>query len=236
MATRFPRELDYTKSAITLRPRSLLKSSTFDTKPSVSQLKTSSHKSIEPSTIMERTVTQYRRLAKSNPATSLILISLVVVVGCGTPRDRNNDLPTPSPIAHELPRLTRSQVFEARRNFKIEVLSFDASKGYGERDPVSGYCDYVRLRITNNSDVILPYLTVKTIRANQFGEIVGWSRVPSIPTDAIKPGDTIDIDYYPKGHMDSFIALVDKIVVVIETENKIGSASEQFFRELQNLL
>jgi hypothetical protein len=105
-----------------------------------------------------------------------------------------------------------------------------------ERDPVSGYRDYVRLRITNNSDVILPYLIVKTIRTNQFGEIVGWSRAPSIPTDAIKPGDTIDVDYYPKGHMDSFIALVDKIVVIIEAENEIGSESEQFFRELQNII
>jgi len=133
-----------------------------------------------------------------------------------------------------LVHLTRREVFEARKNFMVEVVSFDASKGYGTRDPVSGFTDYVRLRITNNSNVTLPYLTVKTIRANQFDEIVASSRAPSIPVSQIKPGETAEIDYYPKGHLDSFIASVDKIVVVIEPEKEIDARIAQFFKELEN--
>jgi hypothetical protein len=137
--------------------------------------------------------------------------------------------PEPPPI-----QLKRKEVFEARKNFKVEVVSFDASKGYGTRDPVSGYTDYVRLRITNNSKVRLPYLTVKTVRANQFNEIVGWSRAPAIPVSHIKPGETAEVDYYPKGHLDSAIASVDKIVVVIEPEKEINAESSHFFKELEN--
>ncbi len=123
------------------------------------------------------------------------------------------------------PRLTEKQVLEARSKYKIKVLSFDASKRYGSEIPFS---DFVRLRVTNGSSVVLPFLTVRTDRYSK-GENVGWSRAPAIPVGDLKPGQSKEIDYYPKGHLD--VVSVDRISVQIE--NQISKQHRQFFKELE---
>jgi len=130
--------------------------------------------------------------------------------------------PTSSSI---LPRLTKKQVLEARSKYKIEVLSFDASKRYGSEFPFS---DFVRLQVTNGSSVVLPFLTIRTNRYSKGAE-VGWSRAPVIPIDDLKPGQSKEIDYYPKGHLD--VVLVDRISVQIESQ--ISKQDRQYFKELE---
>lgn len=61
--------------------------------------------------------------------------------------------------------------------------------------------------------------------------MVGSSLAPSIPTQEIKPGRTVEYDYYPQGHLD--VVSVDKIT--IEVEAIFDLDSEQFFCELQNI-
>lgn len=90
------------------------------------------------------------------------------------------------------------------------------------------YADFVRLRITNNSDVVLPCLTILTKRY-AGGEMVGSSRAPSITTQDINPGGSIEYDYYPKGHLD--VVNVDRITA--EVEGIIDPEEEQFICELQ---
>lgn len=121
--------------------------------------------------------------------------------------------------------LTEKQVLEARSKYEIKVLSFDASKRYGSEIP---FCDFVRLRVTNNSSIVLPFLTVRTNRYSNGAE-VGWSRAPAIPIDDLKPGQSKEIDYYPKGHLD--IVPVDRISIIIE--NQIPKQDKQFFEELE---
>lgn len=123
--------------------------------------------------------------------------------------------------------LTRAQVLEARKHFQVEVLKFDSQHEYGAEFP---YSDYVRLRITNNSTVTLPYLTVLTSRF-AGGRLVASSRAPSIPANNIKPGESFEYDYYPRGHMDPSLANVNSLTV--EIENVIDDESMQFFRELK---
>ena len=125
-------------------------------------------------------------------------------------------------------KLTREQVFAARKRFKVQVISFDASQAFGIERP---YSDYVRLRITNNSNVTLPYLTVLTKRYDGSGKLLGSSRMPPIPADNIKPGESVEYDYYPKGHFDPIIAITKKITV--EIEQVIDQESMRFFKELQ---
>lgn len=64
--------------------------------------------------------------------------------------------PTPVPTEQTASKLTREEIFNARKKFEVKVLSFDSTQEFGVEFP---YSDYVRLRITNNSDLILPYLT-----------------------------------------------------------------------------
>jgi len=125
------------------------------------------------------------------------------------------------------PLLTEKQVLEARSKYKIKILSFDASKRYGSEIPFS---DFVRLRITNGSSFVLPFLTVRTNRYSKGAE-VGWSRAPAIPISDLKPGQTKEIEYYPKGHLD--LISVDRISVQIETQ--ISKQDRQFFKELEQL-
>jgi len=133
-----------------------------------------------------------------------------------------------APASKSAGKLTREQVLAARKKFKVQVLSFDASQAFGTERP---YSDYVRLRITNNSNVTLPYLTVLTKRYDASGRFLGSSRMPPIPTDNIKPDESFEYDYYPKGHFDAFIAVTKKITV--EIEQVIDQESMQFFKELQ---
>lgn len=122
------------------------------------------------------------------------------------------------------PVLTREQVYEARKHFRVEVISFDASQEYGVEFP---YSDYLRLRITNNSNVTLPYLTVLTQRYDKFGKKIGSSRAPSIPTSNLRPGESVEVDYYPRGHLPG-VAKID-----VEIEQLIDEESMQFFKEFE---
>jgi hypothetical protein len=133
-----------------------------------------------------------------------------------------NGAATKAPLA-----LDRRTVMRARRKFQVKVLSFDASQQYGTEFP---YSDRVRLKITNNSDVTLPCLTVLTKRYSN-GEIVGSSRAPSVPTLDIAPGESVEYDYYPRGHLD--VVAVERIRA--EVESVVGADEEEFICELQGL-
>jgi hypothetical protein len=123
------------------------------------------------------------------------------------------------------PNLTRADVIRARRQYKVEVLAFDASQKFGTKSP---YADFVRLRISNKSDVTLPCLTILTKRYSK-NQMVGASRAPSIPTTDLAPGESVEYNYYPLGHLD--LVRVDKIAV--EVEGIINPNAERFFCELQ---
>jgi hypothetical protein len=119
---------------------------------------------------------------------------------------------------------TREQILEARREYKIQVVSFDASQEFGIVFP---YSDFVRLNITNNSKLMLPTLTLLTKRLDRIGRMIGnSSRVPAIPVGDLRPGQSAEIDYYPRGHLPG----VKKITV--EIEPLISPEDEQFIKEL----
>jgi hypothetical protein len=119
--------------------------------------------------------------------------------------------------------LTRDQVVAARRKFKIHVLKFDASQEFGATFP---YSDYVRVRVTNGSQVTLPVLTVMTKRFDAENRMIGSARAPTIPVADLKPGQSAEVDYYPKGHLPG----VKKITV--EIESLIAAEDAPFFKEL----
>jgi hypothetical protein len=123
-------------------------------------------------------------------------------------------------------RLTRAEVIAARKKYDVHVVSFDASQGYGVELP---YADLVRLRIINRASVALPQLTVLTKRYDARGRMVGSSRKPSIAVADLQPGDTAELDYYPRRHLPG----VKRIAV--EVEDLIDPEEEHFFPELQSL-
>jgi hypothetical protein len=130
-----------------------------------------------------------------------------------------------APATPAAPALTRAQVVAARRKFKVRVLEFDASQQHGTEMP---YADRMRLAITNGSDVTLPCLTVQT-RRYAGGKMVGASRMPAIPTTDLGPGQTVEYDYYPKGHLD--VVEVTRMTAVVE--GMVDPDEEQFICELQ---
>ncbi len=118
---------------------------------------------------------------------------------------------------------TREQVIETQRTFKVRVISFDATQELGTQFP---YSDFVRLKITNTSKIVLDTLTVLTKRFDSNGRMIGASRAPSIPVHDLKPGQSAEFDYYPRGHLPR----VKKITV--EVEQLISKQDEQFITEL----
>lgn len=161
----------------------------------------------------------------------LVLGSLLVMASCGqeepAPKaDTSNTTPPAQTKTIEPagPMLTREQVIEARRRFQVQVVSFDASQQIGVEFP---YSDFVRLKITNGSDVVLPYLTVLTKRFDGNGQMISSSRAPGIYVADLKPGQSAEVDYYPRGHLPG----VKKITVEIEA--LISPDNEQFFSELR---
>jgi hypothetical protein len=128
------------------------------------------------------------------------------------------------PRRHETPQLTRDQIIDARRYFYVEILSFDTSKHYGA---AFSYSDYVKLRITNNSGVTLPYITPLVKRYNS-GNAVGWSRAPVIAVHDLGPKQSKIIDYYPYGRLS--VVPVDKLTV--EIEPAIDEEDMRLFKEL----
>jgi hypothetical protein len=157
---------------------------------------------------------------------------VIIVTGCGGGPPVQPPAPAPTPTPTSIPQpdapevtLSRQDVLRARRQYKVQVLSFDASQGFGVEEPLS---DLVRIRITNGSKLALPCLTITTKRyAN--GRMVLSSRAPSIPTKDLAPGDSVDYDYYPRGHLT--VARVDRVTV--EIEGIIDPDAEEFFCELQ---
>lgn len=138
----------------------------------------------------------------------------------GSPQESPTSVQSSLPA---VPSLTREQVVEARRTFGVQVVSFDASHEFGTKFP---YSDQVRLKITNGSDIVLPYLTVLTKRFDSTGGMIGSSRTPSISVADLKPGQSAEVDYYPRGHLRG----VDKITV--EIESLISPKDEKYFAEL----
>lgn len=61
-----------------------------------------------------------------------------------------------------IPQYTRKQVLVARKKYSIEVLRFDKELTGSEYKKTN----LVRIKITNNSDITLPLLTLKTSRWN----------------------------------------------------------------------
>jgi hypothetical protein len=139
------------------------------------------------------------------------------------------DMKTPTTKSNspdeKISELTPKQIMEARREFKVEILSFDTSKPYGSEFP---YSDYVKLRITNNSGVTLPYITPLTKRYSK-GNQIGWSRAPAIPVHDLRPKQSKTIEYYPHGHLS--VVTVDKLTVEIELT--IDQEEMRFFKELK---
>lgn len=132
-------------------------------------------------------------------------------------------MPGPTDTSPPTEYYSEEEILQARKQFQVEVLDFNAKDGFGTEFPLS---DYVRLRITNNSNVILPHLTVLTKRFNAQGEMTGSSRAPSIPTSNIDPGESFECDYYPKGHLPSVVN------ITVEIEHIISPDSKEFFPEL----
>jgi hypothetical protein len=129
----------------------------------------------------------------------------------------------PTATAPSLASPTRDTVIAARRKYRVQVVSFDASQKFGTEFP---YSDYVRLRITNGSAVALSTLTVLTKRFDGAGRMIGSSRAPGIPVADLKPGQSAEVDYYPRGHLPG----VKKITV--EVEALISPEEAKFFKEL----
>jgi hypothetical protein len=141
-----------------------------------------------------------------------LTVSLILLAAC------NQSAKDPS-------NFSREQVLTARQQYAVEVISYDLSQEYGTEFP---YSDYVRLRIANHSNLKLPYLTILTKRYDENGVMVGSSRAPSIPIADLKPGQTVEYDYYPRGHLGT---VVKKIKV--EIEQLIDPDAERFFPELR---
>ena len=163
-----------------------------------------------------------------------IVTGLATAIGCGgtstadsAATDPPEGAPSPTTAAVPSPALTRAEVVAARRKFEVEVLEFDASQRYGAEFP---YADRMRLRITNASDVTLPCLTVQT-RRYVGSEMVGASRAPTIPAKDLGPGQSVEYDYFPKGHLDG--APVSRMTAVIE--GMVDPEEEQFICELQGV-
>lgn len=116
---------------------------------------------------------------------------------------------------------------DPRLQFAIEVIAFDAATGFD-----SGTADRMTLKITNGSQVMLPYLTIRTDRWAR-GENVGWSRRPSIDVSDLAPGYSKIIDYYPKGHLSAYTLgplVIDRMTAGVE--RYIEREDRRFFPEL----
>ena len=86
-----------------------------------------------------------------------------------------------------------------------------------------------RVRITNGSDIVLSALTLLTKRFDASGTMVGSSRTPAVSVRDLKPGETAEVDFYPRGHPSG----VKKITVEIEA--LIPPDAERFFEELKGV-
>jgi len=164
-------------------------------------------------------------------AVVLTICLICFIIGCDSDVKKPRDLPQEETTKQQeqtspekaVEYYTENEVLQARKKFKVEVIEFDAKSEYGVEFP---YSDRVRLRITNNSKMVLPYLTILTKRFDREGKMIGSSRAPSIPASNVKPGETLEYEYYPRGHLPG----VERIEV--EIEHVFDDDSKQFFKEL----
>lgn len=147
---------------------------------------------------------------------ALVLFGSVVLAACARPGW--------TVLEQRTSTLNPKQILDARRQFHIEVLAFDTSKRYGTAFP---YSDHVRLRVTNDSDVTLPYIT-PLVKRYSGGNAVGWSRSPVIAVHDLAPKQSKTIDYYPHGHLS--IVPVDRLTV--EIEQTIDEDEMRLFKEV----
>lgn len=127
------------------------------------------------------------------------------------------------PVVAPAPKYTREEVLDARKKYQVEVLRFnkELTGSYDLRT------NMIRLKITNNSDIALPFLTVKTSRFGTDKEVI-WARFPSIPVSNLKPGESFEFDYYARGAIEG--KDIEKITV--EVEQILDQQDEQFIKEL----
>lgn len=167
----------------------------------------------------------------------LIGLSLVAVIAfyraCSTPSSPS-DAAVPTASAPEqvasapvavVPSFTRPEVVAARKKYTVQVIDFDASQEFGTSFP---YSDRVRVRVTNGSDIALPWLTVITRRYNRQGQMVGSSRNPPLPVKDLLPGETAELEFFPKGHLPNVTR------ITVEVEHLMAPEDEQFIKELEN--
>jgi hypothetical protein len=163
---------------------------------------------------------------KVTPLINLVALTALAAAACGEAPPAST--PPAVPVVQAVPKMNRQDVLAARRQYKVKVLSFDAKTGFGSELPKS---DLIRLRITNGSKVTLPCLTVLTKRYAK-GEMVGSSRAPSIAAvKDLPPGETVEYDYFAKGHFSLTNVNVDRITV--EIEGIVDPDDEKFICELQ---
>lgn len=157
-----------------------------------------------------------------------VTVSLILAACDSSNKDIQPEKIQEKPVVSEQTKkttlYTREQVLEARKKYTIEVLRFDDKQTYG-----SDYekTNLIRVKVTNNSEITLPQLTVMTKRWHGQ-EVVGNSRYPSLPTSNLKPGETAEFDYYALGALPS----VDVDKITIEIEQMLDPKNEQFIKEL----
>lgn len=119
--------------------------------------------------------------------------------------------------------LSREDIISARRSFKVQVVSFDASRQYGNEFP---YSDMVELAVSNGSSVVLQTLTVLVKRFGGNGTLLGFSRIGVTVSD-LRSGSSVTRQVFPRGQ------LPGATKITAEIESRIAREDEQFFAELR---
>jgi hypothetical protein len=119
--------------------------------------------------------------------------------------------------------LSRPQVLAARKRFKAEITYVDLVHDYAPPDEVISI-HRIRVRVTNGSSVVLPFLTLKVNR--QADGENSWGRTTAA-VEHVTPGQTAEVTFYPRGHVPRYAK------VSVEIEPHISATDEQFFLELR---
>lgn len=129
----------------------------------------------------------------------------------------------PTPIVDTTPTYTREEVLEARKKYQVEVLRFNKDITGTEFKT-----NMIRLKITNNSNITLPFLTVLTSRFEKGDQVFASARLPSIPVSNLKPGESFEYDYYARGAIPG----IEPEKITVEVEQILDPEIEKFIKEL----